>query len=201
MIKITKKRIIHIIIAIAALPLGLYLLTAITTGIYVYKNNVVISDVIIVLGAKAYYNDGFNPCLEARVNHAVDLYKKDLASKIIMSGGDDAPGGPNEALAMKEMAMKRGVSGEDILLEQKSTSTYENLKFSKALMAENNLSTAIIVTEKFHNYRADMVATELQIPHTLSPTTSPCWDKWKFLSRYFLREPIALIYYKLAGKL
>jgi hypothetical protein len=68
-------------------------------------------------------------------------------------------------------------------------------------MEQNNLSTAIIVTEKFHNYRAHTVASELNLLHTLSPTSSPCWDKWKFLSKYFLREPIALIYYKLTGML
>jgi uncharacterized SAM-binding protein YcdF (DUF218 family) len=201
MIRMTKKRLLNIFIVLAALPASAYFFTAIITGVYVYKDNAVQSDAIIVLGAKAYQEDGFNPCLEARVDHAVELYDQGLAPFIIMSGGDDAPGGPNEALAMKEMAMKRGVTGEDILLEQKSTSTYENIKFSKSLMEQNNLSTAIIVTEKFHNYRADVVASELLVPHTLSPTSSPCWDRWKFFSRYFLREPIALIYYKVSGRL
>jgi uncharacterized SAM-binding protein YcdF (DUF218 family) len=191
----------RLLLIIFVIPFSIYLLTAIITGIYVYKDNPIKSDAIIVLGSKAYYGDDFNPCLQARVNHAVELYEKNLASKIIMSGGDDAPGGPNEALAMQQMAEELDVKRDDILLEQKSTSTYENLKFSKPIMERHNLSTAIIVTEKFHNYRADMVASEVNLPHTLSPTSSPCWDKWKFLSKYFLREPIALIYYKLTGML
>ena len=201
MVKISRKKVFKIIFTLSLLPISMYLFTAVVTGLYVYKNNALKSDVIIVLGSKAYLVDDFNPCLYSRVSHAVDLYNLGLASQIIMSGGDDAPGGPNEALAMKEMAMEQGVPGENILTERKSTSTHENLKFSKTLMEENNLSTAIIVTEKFHNYRANMVAAELKIPHTVSPTGSPCWNRYKFFSRYFLREPFVLIYYKFTGKL
>ena len=199
--KISRKKVFKILIALALLPICMYIFIAIVTGIYVYKDNAIKSDVIIVLGAKAYTGDNFNPCLYSRVSHAVDLYNQGFASQIIMSGGDDAPGGPNEALAMKEMAMEQGVPGENILIERKSTSTHENLKFSKTLMEENNLTSAIIVTEKFHNYRANMVAVELKITHTVSPTTSSCWNRYKFFSRYFLREPFVLIYYKFTGKL
>lgn len=201
MVQISIKKVLKIVLAVLTLPASMYLFAAIITGIYTYKDTSQKADAIIVLGSKSYYQGSFNPCLEARVLHGVDLYKQGLAPKLIMSGGDDGPGGPNEALVMKEMAMKQDVKGEDILMERKSTSTYENLKFSKDIMQKEGIYSVIIVTERFHNYRADMVATELSIPHTISPTSSPCWNKWTYLSKYFLREPVALIYYKLTGKL
>ena len=85
MVKISRKKVFKILIALALLPISMYLFTAVVTGLYVYKNNALKSDVIIVLGSKAYLVDDFNPCLYSRVSHAVDLYNLGLASQIIMS--------------------------------------------------------------------------------------------------------------------
>ncbi len=185
----------------------LYIFTSIYIAGRVYFDNKTKSDAIIVLGAKSFINGEVNQCVKARVQHAIDLYNDGLADKIIMSGGNDKKPvfqNTNEGEEMKKMAL--GIDPEinidDILVEGESTSTYENLLYSKEIMKRNNLTTAIIVTEPFHSPRANLIANKLDINHTISPTmTSHCWNRWKYFSGYFLREALAVIGYKLIGQI
>ncbi len=171
------------------------------------------SDVILVLGEGAYggiscygpiCQHGFvprpqyNPCLVARINHAVDLYKNHYASKILMSGGTDKEDNKNEAETMKTIAMDDGIAEADILMEKESTSTYENLAFSQKILNKAGLYSVIIVTDPSTNARAGLVASELHYTYSLSPDiNTPCSHR----SDYYFREPLAIIAYFLLGKI
>ncbi|MBI3887760.1 YdcF family protein [Candidatus Microgenomates bacterium] len=160
------------------------------------------SDVILVLGARSYINGEYNPCLKARVDHAVSLYKDGYAPKLLVSGGTDKEDNANESETMKKIAVEQGVAAKDILLEKAATSTYENFTLSKEIMNKNNLHSAIIVTEPFHIARASLVGKKLGFTDNASPATeSPCWKQNTYLSRYFLKEPFAILVYKLQNKL
>ncbi|AUH72056.1 YdcF family protein [Legionella sainthelensi] len=160
------------------------------------------ADVILVLGTKAYHDDQYNPCLVARVQHAVALYKTNYAPKLLFSGGNDGKDGTNEAQAMKEMALYLGVSEEDILLEPASTSTYENLLFSEKILTAKQFNSILLVTEPFHLPRAMLVAQKIGLHVSSSPAIeSLCWQKNRYFSRHFLREPLAIIYYKIKNQL
>ncbi len=160
------------------------------------------SDVILVLGARVYIGDKLNPCLETRIIKAVDLYKAGKAGKVIFSGGDDKEDGVNEAEAMKQLAIEKGIPEEDILVEKSATSTYENFIYSEKILEQNNLKLVIIVTEPFHIKRASLVADKLGIDYSVSPAKdSPCWTNNKYFSRYLLKEPVAILAYMLQGKL
>lgn len=159
------------------------------------------ADVILVLGTKTYQGDKYNPCLVARVQHAVDLYKTNYAPKLLFSGGE-TKNGTNEAQIMKEIALYLGVSEEDILLESASTSTYENLLFSKKIITAKQFNTVLLVTEPFHLPRAILVAQKIGLQFSSSPAIqSICWQKNGYFSRHFLREPLAIIYYKMKNQL
>ncbi|MCW8409959.1 YdcF family protein [Legionella sp. PATHC035] len=160
------------------------------------------ADVILVLGAKAYWANTYNPCLVARVQHAVDLYKARYAPKLLFSGGNDKEDGTNEAQTMKEIALSLGVPAKDILLESASTSTYENLLFSQPIVQAHHLKTIILVTEPFHAPRALLVAKKFHLDAVSSPAVnSICWTKHKYFSRYFLKEPLAMMLYQMKNKL
>ncbi|MCE0723003.1 MULTISPECIES: YdcF family protein [Legionella] len=160
------------------------------------------ADVILVLGAKAYRNNAYNLCLVARIKHAVDLYKAGYAPKLLFSGGTDTEDGANEAQTMKQIALSLGVPAKDILLESASTSTYENFLFSKKIVQTNKFKSIMLVTEPFHAPRAILVAQKLGIKVISSPAVkSTCWTKNKYLSRYFLKEPLAILYYKMRNRL
>lgn len=196
-----KKIKIFILIVSTILAL-IYLLLAIYVGKNVYFDDKKKSDAILVLGAKSYKGNKYNPCLAARVEHAAELYKQGYADKIIMSGGDDSEDGKNEASTMQDIAQKFQIPKNDILLENKSKSTFENIVFSSKLMKERNIKTVVIVTEPFHSPRAGLVAKKAALNYSISPTlTSQCWLRWKYLSRYFLKEPLAIIEYYIFGKI
>lgn len=160
------------------------------------------ADVILVLGAKAYRNHSYNACLVARVQHAVNLYKDKYAPKLLFSGGTDFEDGANEAQTMEKIASSLGVPSKDILLEPNSTSTYENLLFSKKILQNKNFKSIILVTEPFHSPRARLVARHLELSVFTSPARkSTCWLEKKYFSWYFLKEPLAIMYYKITKKL
>lgn len=160
------------------------------------------ADAILVLGAKSYINGKYNPCLQARVKHAVDLYKAHYAPKILMTGGKDKEDNVNEAETMKKIAVEEGVAPKDILLEKKASSTYENFLYSEQLLDQNRLKSVIIVTEPFHITRSSLVAQKLKYNFSVSPAiNSPCWSPNHYLTKYFLKEPLALILYKIENKI
>ena len=190
------------VILISTLFIGLFTALLVYIGIHAEQDTKTKSDAILVLGARSYINGTYNPCLKARVDHAVDLYKKGYAHTIIVTGGNDTEDNVNEATTMQKIAIEDGAKKQDILLERHATSTYENLAFSKAVLKKNKLNLIIIVTEPFHITRASLVANKLQYTYTVSPATnSPCWIHNKYLTKYFLKEPIAISIYKLQNKL
>lgn len=160
------------------------------------------ADAILVLGARSYIEGKYNPCLKARVEHAVALYKAAYAPKIIMSGGNDREDDANEADTMEKIAIEKGIPSTDILEEKSATSTYENFSLSSDILKENNLNSVIVVTEPFHVARAALVAQKLGYNFSVSPAkNSPCWLPNKYLNKYFLKEPFAIAMYKLQNKL
>jgi uncharacterized SAM-binding protein YcdF (DUF218 family) len=160
------------------------------------------SDAIVVLGARSFIDGEYNPCLVSRVKHGVDLYKAHYASKLLFSGGNDLEDGVNEAETMQKIATGLGVSPNDILLEKKSTSTYENFRLSQKILQSNKLHSSIVVTEPFHVARIALVAKKLGFDFSVSPASdSSCWQKNTYFSKYFLKEPLAIILYKLENKL
>ncbi len=160
------------------------------------------SDAILVLGARSYRANSYNPCLVSRVKQAANLYKAGYARKIIVSGGNDKEDNVNEAETMKKIAGEYGVPGKDIILERQATSTYENFLFSQKILQANNLTSIIIVTEPFHIARSELVARKLNFDYSVSPAIdSPCWLPWRYVSKYFVKEPFAIFMYKLQDKL
>lgn len=201
-IKNLHKNLFKIIVFLIFIGVVWYIGLLLYIGTKVYKDNPVKSDAIVVLGARVIKNSAPNPCLVSRINHGVVLHKEKIASKMIFTGGNDVEDGKNEAEEMKKMAEAQKVSVENILLEPNATSTYENLLYTKELMEKNKIKSIVIVTEPFHSPRASLIASKLQIEHTVSPASdSPCWTRWKFLSRYFLREPLVITVYMLQGKI
>jgi len=160
------------------------------------------SDVLLVLGARSYRNGKYNPCLYERVKRGVNLYKSGYAPYLLFSGGSDLEDNINEAETMRQIALELDVPDSAIILEKQAGSTYENMLFSRQILSQNNKASAIIVTEPFHIGRAALVAKKLNMDYSLSPATdSVCWTRWKYISRYMLREPFALMLYKTTGEI
>lgn len=120
------------------------------------------ADAVIVLGCSVYGSTA-SPFLEKRTLLGEEIYKNGQAKKIIVSGGKGSGENISEAECMKNILISKGVKEEDIILEDKSTSTDENIRFSKEKMKENNLNTAIVVSNKFHLRRAQILCNRYDV--------------------------------------
>ncbi len=106
-------------------------------------------DCIIVLGC-GVWGETPTPLLSDRLDAAVALYKSGIATKILMSG-DHGRTNYNEVSVMRKYAMDRGVPSEDIFMDHAGFSTYETMYRAADVFGVNR---AVIVTQKYHLYRA-----------------------------------------------
>lgn len=113
-------------------------------------------DYIIVLGAQVREN-GPSVVLKYRLDAAIDYLNKNPDTVCIVSGGQGVNEPFSEAEGMTEYLLDKGIEEDRIILEDKSTSTVENIQNSKALMEESYNGVGI-VTNNFHVFRAVQIA-------------------------------------------
>ena len=144
-------------------------------GIYIYSVPMlyvpVKSDAIIILGCRV---NGTKPSefLKKRVEVGEKLYKQGYGKKIIVSGGMGNKEDISEAECMKNLLVESGIDSNKIILEDKSTNTNENIKFSSKKMKELNYNTAIVVSNNFHLRRAKILAKKNNLSATFKGFTS-----------------------------
>lgn len=139
---------VDIVIAYVLFLLTIFTVTSLLNLLHSKKSQL---DYIVVLGA-GLINGKVSPLLAGRVQKGVELLKQNPRAKIIMSGGQGRDEPRSEALAMKEYALSLGVPADQIILEDQSTNTAENIKFSQKLIPANQ--AVGIVTNNFHLLRA-----------------------------------------------
>lgn len=118
-------------------------------------------DYLIVLGAQVK-EKGPSAALKFRLDTAYDYLMENENTICIVSGGQGANEPHSEAQGMYDYLVEKGISGERIIMEDKSTDTSENITFSaKFLDAEND--SVGIVTNNFHVFRGVHLAKHLGI--------------------------------------
>jgi vancomycin permeability regulator SanA len=122
--------------------------------------NVPKKDVAIVFGAGVYPSGKPTPYLQWRVETAVELYKAERVSKVLMTG-DNSRAHYNEPVAMGKLAERLGVPREDIVLDYAGFNTYDSCYRAKAIF---EVETAILVTQGYHLPRAVMACNSLGVP-------------------------------------
>jgi uncharacterized SAM-binding protein YcdF (DUF218 family) len=154
------------------------------------------ADVAIVLGA-ATYDGKVSPVYKERINHAIDLYVDGYVKKIIMTGAKAKDNSVSDANAAKQYAINKGVLAEDILIEEKSTITQENLSNAKIIMNKNDMKTAIIVSDPLHMKRSMLLAKDVGIKAYSSPTPTTKYISLKTKLPFLARELFFYIGYKI----
>ncbi|WP_079509211.1 YdcF family protein [Mesobacillus jeotgali] len=146
-------------------------------------------DYMIILGARV---KGSRPslALQFRIDYAAE-YLKDNPQTIAIASGGKGPGEDfSEAEAIKKKLVEYGIEESRILLEDKSTNTYENIGFSKKLIPKE-AKTGLLVTNDFHIYRAQMIAENEGLMISGLPAKTPIQAVFKS----YLREYLALTKY------
>ena len=153
-------------------PIALVLaIGLIALRIYSYRTTVsdVPADAAIVLGAAVWGND-LSPVFKERINHALDLRRSGKVRKIIFTGGHGNRNEPSESAAARQYAIQQGIAPADILVEENSHTTYENLLFAREVAVARGLKRVLIVSDPLHMKRAVTMATDLGLEAYPSPT-------------------------------
>ncbi|HEX7305486.1 YdcF family protein [Lentzea sp.] len=150
-------------------------------------------DGIIVLGA-GLIGSRVPKLLANRLDRAMRLYHRDRAAGrtpvIVVTGGRGSDEDVSEAFAMREYLVERGIPDEEIVMEDQATTTDENLRYSKELLAERGHTGRVVaVTNNYHVFRTAVLSRNqgLRLQVIGAPTA------WYFVPSAFLREFVALL--------
>ena len=117
------------------------------------------ADCIIILGCGVKFNGQPSMMLADRLERGIDLYKQGVAPKIIMSG-DHGQIEYDEVNTMKQFAIDKNISSEDIFMDHAGFSTYESMYRAKEIFKAKSV---VIVSQEYHLYRAIYIAEKLGI--------------------------------------
>ncbi|HCC03603.1 MAG TPA: SanA protein [Clostridiales bacterium] len=154
--------VIVVLAVIAIIALGINLFVRLSTKKQIIKedqySNLSDVDCIIILGA-GIWGDKPSPMLEDRLQEGIKLYQNNVSDKIIMSG-DHGKKEYDEVNIMKNYVVERGIPSENIFMDHAGFSTYESIYRAKEIFQAKKI---VIVTQKYHLYRALYIANRLGI--------------------------------------
>ncbi|MBQ4069587.1 MAG: YdcF family protein [Lachnospiraceae bacterium] len=154
------------------------------------------ADYVIVLGAQIK-GTRVTKSLAKRLDAAYEYAIENDKCIIIVSGGQGVGEDTTEAEAMKKYLVDRGLEADRILEEGKSTSTKENLFFSKEII-DNPDAEVVIATNNFHVFRAKKLAGKMGYKN-ISGTPAPSDNR--LILNYMVREGLAIFKEKLMGNI
>ena len=143
------------------------------------------ADVIVVMGA-AEYSGRPSPVLRARLDHALDLWRRDLAPRILTTGG--AGGDPvfTEGEVGRAYLTQKGVPPEAVIVEPEGESTAHSALAVGELLRRMGLRSCIVVSDGYHIYRAKRLLESRGLKVYGSPRPEPVqegWRRWRLYAR------------------
>jgi uncharacterized SAM-binding protein YcdF (DUF218 family) len=189
--------------AVTALVVLVLLVLVVTAGRvwwFARQDDRRVSDAIVVLGA-AQFDGRPSSVFTARLVHARDLWKEDVAPRIITVGGNRAGDRFTEASAGKAWLTQHGVPADRIVAVGTGSDTLSSVSAVETQMQSRGWSTAVVVTDPWHALRARAMATDSGMDAVMSPTRQgPAVRQRSTQIRYIARETVAYLYYKIFGK-
>ncbi|MEG0751403.1 MAG: YdcF family protein [Oscillospiraceae bacterium] len=146
------------------------------------------AETMIVLGCSVYGTE-LSPMLAKRVEKAAEYANSHPDVTVIVSGGQGEGEDISEAEAMRLRLLGYGVDKQRIILEDRSASTMENLRFSARIISSHKLdNNVIIVTDGFHQYRAAEYANDAGLCSTPLCSHASLW----YAASIWFREILAI---------
>lgn len=152
------------------------------------------ADAAVVLGAAAW-DKRPSPVFQERINHAITLYQSKRVEKLVFTGGTPKKGFMTEAEVGRRYAIKQGVPARDILFENTSRNTYDNLYNTIPLLRDNGIRTIIIVSDPYHTARAAAIAKDLGLNAAVSATPTSRYNASQKKAKFLFQESYALFLY------
>ena len=137
--------------------------------------------------------------LTERLCAAYEYLNRNPEAVCVLSGGQGEGEGEeiSEAECMYRYLTGRGIDGARLLLENRSTTTAENLQYSRELLEQHRIDGPVtIITSEFHEYRANETAKRLGI----TSYSTPGRTFFLYLPTFYVRELYGILYYKISNK-
>lgn len=155
------------------------------------------AEAIVVFGT-AQYNGEPSPVLRARLDHAIDLYRRKLAPVIVVTGGRLPGDRFTEATASANYLLAHGVPDADVLREVSGQSSWQSLAATAAFLKGRGINRVLLVSDPFHSYRIGAMADELGLEGHASPTQSSPISGID-AAKYMVRETAAVAVGRIIG--
>jgi uncharacterized SAM-binding protein YcdF (DUF218 family) len=149
------------------------------------------ADAIVVLGA-AQYNGRPSPVLKARLDHALELHRRELAPRLIFTGGVGTGDTLSEAEVSRRYAIRHGVPDTLILVERHGATSAQSVAAAAALMHAHGMSTALVVSDSYHMLRLELLMRRAGVRPYRTPAANAPIDQATRQTRfrYVLRESV-----------
>jgi uncharacterized SAM-binding protein YcdF (DUF218 family) len=157
------------------------------------------ADVIVVLGA-AQYNGRPSPVFEARLRHALSMYRDGFSEQILVAGGGQPGDRVTEGESGKEFLMEQGVPFEAVHAGAGGSTTEQSLQEVATYMTGSGLDTAFLVSDPWHNLRVRRIARDLGITAYVSATGASAARSQDTRLSGYVRETFAYLWYRVSGR-
>jgi uncharacterized SAM-binding protein YcdF (DUF218 family) len=174
--------------------LGLVLLGALVWFVWLYfqinsvagRDEARPADAIAVFGA-AEYGGRPSPVLHARLDHAVELYRMQIAPLVItLGGGSDKDSGMTEGGVGRDYLLANGVPFDDIVAETHSVDTEQQVARLSEIAHRRHLSSIVVVSDGTHLFRIRKLCQDAGLTVYTSPRgTLGHIDDYDLTMRYF----------------
>jgi uncharacterized SAM-binding protein YcdF (DUF218 family) len=196
------KRVVNVIrrvlTVVTVAAFALWIISATAVLVWSARDEARPAQAIVVLGA-AQYAGKPSPVLRARLDHALELWNRHLASLLILTGGTGSGDTTSEAAVGRTYARKHGVPDSAILVENEGRTTSESMRAVAGMLEVRGLQSALLVSDPFHMLRLRILARRFGFTPYTSPTqTSPISpnreERWKYIFSESLKAPLAFFF-------
>lgn len=189
---------LRVLLAMGVLALLAVLLTPIMLGVAIvnasHQDETAKADAIVVLGA-AQWDGQPSPDLQARLDHAADLYRAGYAPIVVLTGGSEPGDRYSEAEAGAIYLQGLGIPA-GALAKVGGNDTIESLRQASAMLESQGKTRALMVSDPFHMFRVTHMASDLGLQPLSSPTrTSPFQPGTPETNGAIVREVFAYLAY------
>jgi uncharacterized SAM-binding protein YcdF (DUF218 family) len=196
-VSVPRSIVVRLACAVAILLVAIWLSFVVAIVDAGHRDQAASADAIIVLGA-AQYEGRPSPVLKARLDHALSLWSRGLAPRVIVTGGRGVGDTTSEAAVGMRYLVQRGIPARSISMDMEGLTTSQSMVAARHLLGTKSYPTVLIVSDPFHMLRLAILARRLHMIPLLSPTrTSPIstrpWQQFRYVMAESIKAPYAIV--------
>jgi uncharacterized SAM-binding protein YcdF (DUF218 family) len=189
------RRALGLVVLLSVLAAGYVAVTFVQVWLASGRDSAHDADAIIVMGA-AQYDGRPSAVLQARLDHAAELYEEKIAPVIVLTGGRRAGDRFTEASAAAGYLQRAGIPESALRLETDGTNSWQSLAAAARFLRKEGKTDVVVVSSPYHSMRVEHIAAEVGLHGSASPAKDAP-DKATF--GHLLHETLAVSVGRIIG--